>query len=106
MENKTMKQFIIKIFHRDSFLFGIGLGVVIPLIFFGILYAISICFSPAGKDYLIKLPTIVLVSVFTNLFTFRHYLIKLKFDRTGRGILLMTFISAIAYFVMHTYFFE
>ncbi|MDR1182780.1 MAG: hypothetical protein LBL13_12460 [Bacteroidales bacterium] len=102
MENKTMKQIKIKILHKDSILLGIGLGIALPLVSFGILYALSISLSPAGKDYLIKVSTIVLVSVFTNLFTLRYYLLKLKFDKTGRGILLVTFILAIAYFAVQS----
>jgi hypothetical protein len=106
METETMKITKIKILYQDSILLGTGLGILVPLISFGILYAISTIFAPEGKDYLIKISTIVLVSVFVNLFTLRYYLLKLKFDRTGRGILLVTFILAIAYFAMHSYVFE
>jgi hypothetical protein len=106
MENKTMKHLIIKILHKDTILLGTALGLLVPLISFGILYAISTLFAPEGKDYLIKISTVVLVSVFVNLFTLRYYLLKLKFDRTGRGILLVTFILAIAYFAMHSWLFE
>ncbi|MDR1459334.1 MAG: hypothetical protein LBI60_03890 [Bacteroidales bacterium] len=106
MENKTMKQIKLKLLHKDSILLGIGLAIVLPLVSFGILYVVSTCLSPEGKDYLIKLSTIALVSVFTNLFTLRYYLLKLKFDRTGRGILLVTFILAIVYFSAQSFFFE
>ena len=96
-----MKHTIKKIFYKDSLPLGIVLGIVLPLISFGILYAVSTIFAPAGKDYLIELHTVVLVSVFTNLFTLRYYLMKPKFDKTGRGILLITFILAIAYFTVY-----
>jgi len=96
-----MKQTLKKIFYKDSLLLGIVLGIALPLVSFGILYAISTLFSPADKDYLIKLSTIILVSVGANLFPLRHYLTKLKFDKTGRGILLVTFILAIGYFAVY-----
>ena len=82
-------------------LFGIILGICLPAVCFGILFAISTVFVPEGKDYLIKLSNIILVSVFCNLFTIRYYLLKLKFDKTGRGILLVTFVFAIAYFAAY-----
>ena len=96
-----MKNIIKKIFYKDSLLLGVVLGIALPLISFGILYAISTIFAPAGKDYLIDLSVVILVSVFTNLFTLRYYLIKPKFDKTGRGILLVTFILAIGYFAVY-----
>ncbi len=101
-----MKNNKIKILHKDSMWLGIALGIILPLVSFGILYAISVLLAPPSRDYLIKLSTITLVSVFTNLFTLRYYLLKLKFDRTGRGILLVTFILAIGYFATFSYFFE
>ena len=95
-----MKQTIKKIFYKDSLALGIVIGIGLPLISFGILYAVSTFFAPAGVDYLIKLSTMILVSVIPNLLTLRYYLLKPKFDKTGRGILLITFILAIGYFVV------
>ena len=89
------------ILKRDSMIVGVVVGFVCPAILFGILYFISRHFAQAGQDYLIKLPTLMLVSVFPNLFTLRHYLLKLKLDKTGRGILLITFVFAIFYFVFY-----
>lgn len=94
------------ILYKDSMGLGIALGILLPVVCFGILFTISSFFAPQGKDYLIKLSSVILVSVFANLFTMRHYLVKLKFDKTGRGILLITFIFAIAYFVCYHYFKE
>lgn len=79
---------------------GIILGLLLPVVTFSILFLIAKFAAPEGKNYLIPLSTILLVSIFTNLFTMRHYLVKLKFDRTGRGILLVTFVLAIAYFIL------
>lgn len=85
---------------RDSIWLGLIIGILFPAILFGILFVISTSLAPEGRDYLIKLPTLILVSIFPNLFTLRYYLVKLKYDRTGRGILLITFVYAIAYFVV------
>ena len=94
------------ILRKDSMLLGIVLGVCLPAICFGILFTISTVFAPQDKEYLIKLSNIILISVFSNLFTIRYYLLKLKYDKTGRGILLVTFVFAIAYFAAYQYFFK
>lgn len=86
---------------RDSIWLGLLIGIIFPGILFGVLFTLSTLFAPEGKDYLIKLPTIILISIFPNLFSLRYYLVKLKYDRTGRGILLVTFIFAIAYFAIY-----
>lgn len=85
----------------DKLWLGILIGTVIPVVLFGILYLLSHYLAPEGKDYIVKLPTLLLISIFSNLFILRYYLVKLKYDRTGRGILLVTFIFAILYFVFY-----
>ena len=84
----------------DQMWLGLLLGLLLPAAVFGILYLVSRCCAPAGKELLIPMSTVLLVSIFTNLFTMRYYLVKLKYDRTGRGILLVTFVMAIAYFLL------
>ena len=84
----------------DQLWLGIVLGILLPVLVFGILFLIAKCCAPVGKELLIPMSTLLLVSIFTNLFTMRYYLVKLKYDRTGRGILLVTFLMAIAYFIL------
>ena len=90
-----------KILKKDSLILGIILGIVLPAILFVVLYFLSRIFAPTSKDYLVQLPTIELISILPNLFTLRYYLAKLKLDKTGRGILLVTFILAILYFIFY-----
>ncbi|HOF15718.1 MAG TPA: hypothetical protein PLF32_00815 [Bacteroidales bacterium] len=87
-------------FRRDSMWLGIVIGIVLPTVLFSLLFGLSKIFAPEGKEYLVKLSTILLISIFPNLFSLRYYLVKLKYDRTGRGILLVTFLFAIAYFLI------
>ena len=87
-------------FKTDQLWLGILLGLLLPAVAFGVLFLISKFFAPVGKTLLIPMSTVLLVSIFTNLFTLRYYLVKLKFDRTGRSILLVTFLFAIAYFIL------
>ena len=88
-----------KILKKDSLILGLAIGIIFPLALFAMLYFLARIFAPEGKDYLVQFPTIVLISIFPNLFTLRYYLVKLKFDKTGRGILLVTFVFGILYFV-------
>jgi membrane protease YdiL (CAAX protease family) len=90
-----------KILKKDSMLLGIIIGLILPALLFAVLYFPSRLFAPLGKDYLVQLPTLALISIFPNLFTFRHYLKILKLDQTGRGILLVTFVFAILYFAFY-----
>ncbi len=86
----------------DSTWIGIILGILFPLVTYGIFYLIGLGVdSASGKTGVLKPETIGLISIFSNLFILRYYLIKLKYDRTGRGILLITFISAITYFALY-----
>lgn len=83
----------------DTIWMGILLGILLPAISFGIFYFIGLGLDVAsGKEHVLKPHTLALVSIFTNLFTLRYYLLKLKYDRTGRGILLMTFALTMVYF--------
>ncbi len=86
----------------DTIWMGILLGTLLPCIVFGIFYLVGIGLdASSGKQQVLQPKTIALISIFTNLFTLRFYLMKLKFDRTGRGILLMTFIMTLLYFGLY-----
>lgn len=91
-----------KILKKDSLALGIAIGIVFPALLFVVLYLPSRAFAPEGKDFLVQLPRILMLSIFPNLFTIRYYLKKLQFDKTGRGILLVTFVFAILYFIFYS----
>jgi len=90
-----------KILKKDSLLVGIAVGIILPILLFAVLYFPSHFFAPEGKEYVVQIPTMALISIFPNLFTLRHYLVKLKLDKTGKGILLVTFVFAILYFIYY-----
>jgi hypothetical protein len=89
-------------FNKNSLWFGILLGVTLPLALYGLLY---------GVLYILKISSgplpefdenlLMLISPVINLFTIRYYFVNKKYDDTGRGILLVTFIYVIAYFVIY-----
>jgi hypothetical protein len=81
-------------FKRDNIWLGIVMALVLPVIFYFLIKLISGFFStnPLTES------TIQLLALAINLLPFRYYLIRLKADKTGRGILLVTFVLALVYF--------
>ncbi len=87
---------------RDNIWMGILLGLVIPAALFGILYGIiAIIENYTGKIAFVSIQKVLLLSIIPNLFLLRYYLLKLKYDLTGRGILLITFIWGVLFIVLH-----
>lgn len=87
---------------RDSIFFGVLIGILVPIIVYLILYfgleLIEIVFE---RDWLNERPAIKLISIFINLLLIRYYFVKLKFEQTGRGLLIVTFAAVIAYFIIY-----
>ncbi|NVO02483.1 MAG: hypothetical protein HXX09_07235 [Bacteroidetes bacterium] len=86
--------------------FGLLLGFLIPLILFGIFYLLNLIYGVwikgANKEVsIIQMSTIELVSIAGNLLPFRYYMVKLKFDKTGRGMLVMTMVYAVIYIILN-----
>ena len=80
---------------------GLLLGLFVPAVLFGILYGIiAIIEYFAGNIAFVLMQKVLLLSIVPNLFLLRYYLLKLKYDLTGRGILLMTFILGILFIIL------
>lgn len=88
-------------FKKDSYLLGSGIGIVLPIIIFGLFYLFNFLMIISGiiTEYL-NLQARILFSLAINLLPFRYYMVNLKYDKTGRGILLFTFILIIAFFLL------
>ncbi len=85
---------------KDSMWMGIVLGLLIPVLSFGLFYVINEMITKfITHRSIFTLATLVVVSIFVNVLVFRYYMLKLKADYTGRGILLATFIYAFIYFI-------
>ncbi|MBP7497651.1 MAG: hypothetical protein KA792_08325 [Bacteroidales bacterium] len=86
---------------KDSFIFGLILGIVCPVVAFFIIYFITYLLeiylgSPIiTVKYLYK---VSLLSLCLNLIFLRYYLKNMQFEKTGRGIMLITFIMVLTYF--------
>lgn len=90
-----------KIFKQDSFVLGIVFGIVAPWILYGILYLLlnviigNLLF---GISFLLKQSTLQLLSIIINLLAMRYYMVNLKYEKTGKGFLIITFIYIITFF--------
>ncbi|MDR0207501.1 MAG: hypothetical protein LBI45_09640 [Bacteroidales bacterium] len=87
---------------QDSFWMGLILGLLIPAIIFG-LFEFIIYFLPhqIRDSNVFTLQRLILISIIPNVLLLRYYLLKLKYDLTGRGILAVTFIIGILFAIIH-----
>lgn len=81
-------------FKRDNIWLGIVMALVLPVVFYFLITLVSGFFSSSPLTE----STTQLLALAVNLIPFRYYLIRLKADKTGRGILLVTFVLALVYF--------
>jgi len=86
---------------QDSFWMGLILGALIPALIFSFLELV-IYFLPQQiqNANVFTLQRLILISIIPNLLLLRYYLLKLKYDLTGRGILAVTFVIAIIFVII------
>jgi hypothetical protein len=88
-------------FKKDTNLLGVLMGIFLPVMFYGFLFLINLLIlSIFDLNFIIKQSTLQLISIFINLFPLRYYFVKLKYEKTGRGILLVTFMYLVFYFLV------
>lgn len=93
---------MLKFLKKDSLIFGIIVGIVVPGIVYLILHFVNTMVKNgvSGRSYLTD-PMVQIISLVFNLLLMRYYLINLKADKTGRGILLVTFVIGIVCFILN-----
>lgn len=86
---------------KDNFILGAALGLLIPGIIFSLILLINYILVQTGITYIYFDRKIhILISLTGNLLPIRYYFVSLKYDKTGRGVLLMTFILFMLFFVL------
>jgi len=89
-------------FNRDAYWFGILIGILMPLAVYAVLYGgFTIYEEIAATVVDFDKNLFQLLSPVINLLFLRYYFVTKKYDDTGRGLLLVTFIFVIAYFVIN-----
>ena len=87
---------------KDSVIFGIVVGLLVPVAFYFILYfGLELVEEFFYRDWLNERPALKLISIVINLFLIRYYLVRLKFEKTGKAVLFVTFAYVIAYFIFY-----
>ena len=86
---------------KNSFILGGVLGAIAPAILYVGISALVDFFSEKYTNGipLITEHNIILVSVFLNMLVFTTYIHKDPYDKTGRGVMLITFIYTGIYFI-------
>jgi hypothetical protein len=89
---------------RDSIYFGIFIGLLFPAALYGILYlAAGLVETGTAWARPFEKERMALLSMVVNLILIRLYFVKWKMDKTGRGVLLITFILVILFFIFKKY---
>ncbi len=90
------------ILKRDSWVIGLLMGLVIPIISYGILISIDVLlFNILGIHLTREHHLLYLLSLIGNLFPIRHYLVSLKFEKSGFGVLISTIAIVLVYFFLY-----
>ena len=90
---------------KDNIAFGALVGLVLPALFYGLLSLIALLVEtgtvwtrPFETD---RMPLLALI---INVIPLRLYFVTYKFEKSGRGVLLVTFLLMVIYFLFIRYF--
>lgn len=92
-----------KFLKKDNLWLGLLLGIIVPAATYGIFYLLNTYLfinSETGKS-VFNDSTVLIISVVPNAAVLRYYLVKRKADKTGKGILFITFVFAIIYIILN-----
>ena len=85
---------------KDHFIFGLLIGLSLPVLLFLVIWLLNyILFLIGIAKLFLDRETHILISMFGNLLPIRYYFVNLTFDKTGRGVLLITFVTILLFFV-------
>jgi len=90
------------IFQRNNLWFGIGLAIITPVITYFLLQSL-IDYLSVIINYgipLIKAITVQMIAVFLNLFFYIKYIRSAKYEQTGKGVMIVTFVLVIINFII------
>ncbi|HOX78352.1 MAG TPA: hypothetical protein PLW31_09940 [Bacteroidales bacterium] len=90
---------------RDNIAFGALIGLLLPVFLYGILWLIGSQVN-TGSWWALPFETdrMMMLSLAVNIIPIRIYFVSLKYDRTGRGILLSTFLLMVGGFLFIRFF--
>lgn len=84
---------------NDSFLLGIISGAILLAIFFFMFSGLRhFLINYSGNSTVLKPPAVQMISIAANIVVFRFLMINLQKEKTGKGLLFITVLSALSYF--------
>ncbi|PLX04267.1 MAG: hypothetical protein C0595_04035 [Marinilabiliales bacterium] len=87
-------------FKKDTYYLGSIVGIILPVIVYGLVYLIDMMyFNSFGKHMVAHMHYLYLLSVVGNILAFRYFYINAKKYKAGAGILLVTLIVVVLYFI-------
>ncbi len=88
---------MIGLFKKDDYILGSIIGAVCPVISAFIIYITLQLLNNDVEQYF----KVFLLSIVINILLIRYYFKVLKYEKTGRAILFVTFILLIAFFLYY-----
>ena len=81
---------------------GVFVGLISLVLFYFLLSAIRMTvIKYFGNPYMLKPPTIQLLTMLINIILFRLLIINFKKEETGKGLLFITVLVTLGYFFLH-----
>mgnify|MGYP000061849879 CR=1 FL=1 len=100
---------MLTILKKNSFVLGFILAGVVPVVLFVVLEFLIhlLSLQLTGGIPLVQPHNIMLVCIFLNMLIFKNYLHKPNYPSTGKGVMIMTFLLTLGYFIWRfNYFFD
>jgi len=86
---------------KDHYVFGLAIGFLTPVVLFLVILGMNWFLLVIGvAEFYLDLQTHVFISLFGNLLPIRYYFVNLKYDKTGRGVLVITFVVVLLFFAL------
>lgn len=86
---------------KDSYIIGILVGLILPIIFFGIVWLLDmLLFSLFHVHLTRQTHYLYLLSAAINVVPIRYYLVNIKAEKSGIGVLVLTGVYILTYFFM------
>jgi hypothetical protein len=87
-------------FKKDSYYLGAVVGVFLPIIIYAILFFTDKMIVDSFEKHMVQKPDyLYLLSIIGNVVVLRYFYMNAKKEKAGAGILLVTLIAIILYFL-------
>lgn len=92
---------MLSLLKKNSLILGMALAIIAPVSLYFLLSLLIVTLSDIYTNgvSLIRDHNIMLISIFMNLLIFKTYIHKPPYDKTGKGVMIITFIMTAIYFI-------